>query len=80
VTGYIVSTVEEAVIAVGKIDKLSRKKIREVFESRFTSEIMVKNYLDIYERVIKINSKKKYSNLRSNPNENFSRKVMLKPV
>lgn len=76
-TGYVVSTVEEAIVAAGQIHKLNRKKIRGIFESRFTSEIMAKNYLDIYERAIEINPEKKYSNVRNNPNK-ISRKGMLK--
>jgi len=42
VTGFVVSTIEEAVKAVSTLNLLNRKKIREVFEARFTSEIMAK--------------------------------------
>jgi glycosyltransferase involved in cell wall biosynthesis len=52
VTGFVVSNVDEAVKALSNLDKLSRKKIREVFEKRFTADIMAKNYIKVYEKVI----------------------------
>lgn len=51
VNGYIVDTVEEAVEAVKKVDKLDRRVCREVFETRFTSTSMAEGYLEVYERL-----------------------------
>jgi glycosyltransferase involved in cell wall biosynthesis len=51
VTGFIVSSVEEAVLAIKKINKFSRKTIREVFEKRFTSKTMAENYIKVYEEL-----------------------------
>ncbi|OAG28670.1 glycosyltransferase family 4 protein [Thermodesulfatator autotrophicus] len=52
VNGLIVENLEEAVEAVEKVSQISRKKCREVFEKRFTSKVMAKNYLAVYENVL----------------------------
>jgi len=51
-TGFIVDTVEEAVHAIEKVSELDRKEIRNVFEQRFTSERMAKEYLRVYHKLI----------------------------
>jgi glycosyltransferase involved in cell wall biosynthesis len=51
VNGFVVSSVEEAVLAIMKINKFSRKTIREVFEKRFTSKTMAENYIKVYEEL-----------------------------
>ena len=52
VTGYVVSSVEEAVEAVSHLDWLSRKTIRAEFEKRFTASVMTGHYLSVYEMLI----------------------------
>jgi glycosyltransferase involved in cell wall biosynthesis len=52
VTGYIVEDVQGAVAALQNIDSLSREAIRARFESRFTSHIMARNYVDTYSALI----------------------------
>jgi glycosyltransferase involved in cell wall biosynthesis len=52
VSGYVVQDLERAVEAVGKIDKLDRRKIRKYFEQRFTASRMAQDYLKIYERLV----------------------------
>ncbi|KAH7678342.1 hypothetical protein AAVH_41760 [Aphelenchoides avenae] len=52
-TGFIVDDEGSAVDAVKRVSTLSRCKIRAVFESRFTSETMARNYLSAYEALIK---------------------------
>ncbi len=51
-TGFVVSSVEEAVHAVREVRGLSRRRCREVFEARFTSERMAADYLRVYREVI----------------------------
>ncbi len=51
-TGFIVSSVEEAVAALKRVDGLDRLAIRRRFEERFTAERMMKDYLRVYERLI----------------------------
>ena len=73
VTGFVVSSVEGAVKAIAGLHKLSRKKIREVFEARFTAEIMAKNYVRLYEKLIDGNShQKNHTTIQRQENENIS--------
>lgn len=48
VSGFAVSSMEEAIDAVQKIERLDRKSVRRAFERRFTVECMTHRYLAIY--------------------------------
>jgi len=48
VTGFIVETEAEALEAIERIDKLDRRRIREVFLQRFSSRAMAEEYLSLY--------------------------------
>jgi glycosyltransferase involved in cell wall biosynthesis len=50
-TGFLVTSIEEAVRAVGRIDKLQRAICRRVFAERFSAARMARDYVAIYERV-----------------------------
>ncbi len=50
VTGYIVSSIEEAVAAVPKACALDRLKIRETFDNRFTVDAMTDRYVAAYRK------------------------------
>ena len=52
VSGYIVDNVEEAAGAVGRIDALSRRKVRACFDLRYSSAVMAARYLDIYKTLL----------------------------
>ena len=52
VTGFVVNDVEDAVRAVQRVDRLSRRRCREVFEDRFSVTRMARDYVNIYERVL----------------------------
>src|SRR5947199_3023310 len=51
-TGFVVSTVEEAVAAVGRLDEISRRGCRAAFERRFTAQRMARAYVKIYRQQI----------------------------
>jgi glycosyltransferase involved in cell wall biosynthesis len=51
VTGFIVDDVAQAVEAASRVSELSRARIREEFERRFTSRRMAEDYLSLYEGV-----------------------------
>jgi glycosyltransferase involved in cell wall biosynthesis len=51
VTGFIVDSVDAAVRAVGRVDGLSRRACREVFEKRFDAARMARDYLEVYRRL-----------------------------
>jgi glycosyltransferase involved in cell wall biosynthesis len=52
VTGYIVESIDQAVEAVGKIDRLNRATCRRAFEERFIAFRMAQNYVDVYRRLV----------------------------
>jgi glycosyltransferase involved in cell wall biosynthesis len=52
-TGFIVEGLEDAVGAVRRVPELSRKRCREVFDERFTAARMARDYVQVYERLIK---------------------------
>lgn len=52
ISGYIVENEDEAVAAVEKAAKLSRKGCRLYFEERFSADRMVEDYLEMYEKLI----------------------------
>ena len=52
VTGFVVDDVAGAVAAVARVAGLDRRLCRAVFERRFDAAIMVRNYLDVYDRLI----------------------------
>jgi glycosyltransferase involved in cell wall biosynthesis len=52
VTGFIVRSVAEAVEAVERVGAINRRRVRHVFEQRFSATAMAKRYLDIYARVV----------------------------
>ena len=51
-TGFVVKDIAGAVRAVKNLNRLSRRRCREVFEERFTATRMATDYLDVYERLI----------------------------
>jgi glycosyltransferase involved in cell wall biosynthesis len=52
VTGFVVNSEDEALAAIGHIRSLDRRRIRRVFEERFTATIMASRYVAIYERLL----------------------------
>ncbi|RLC32446.1 MAG: glycosyltransferase family 4 protein [Deltaproteobacteria bacterium] len=51
--GFLVSDFGQAVAAVGRIDRIDRKSCRQTVADRFTDEIMVNNYIQVYERILR---------------------------
>jgi hypothetical protein len=49
-TGFVVDTLEEAIMAIQKIDSIDRRICRAAFEERFTARRMAQDYLAIYEK------------------------------
>lgn len=52
VTGRIVSCEDEAVAAVAEVAAFDRRRIRKSFERRFSSEVMARRYLELYQRLL----------------------------
>lgn len=53
VSGMIVSSLDEAVEAVGLIHLLDRRAVRDCFEMRFTAPRMASDYIETYERLLR---------------------------
>lgn len=51
-SGFIVTTLDDAVAAVRRVAKLDRRECRGVFERRFTASQMATDYVRIYDQVI----------------------------
>ena len=51
-SGHVVTNVEEAVRAIKKLESFDRRNCRRVFEERFLSTRMTRDYVKIYERLI----------------------------
>jgi hypothetical protein len=52
VTGFIVESIDEAVVALTQAVKLNRKAVRKRFEERFTASRMASNYVAAYEGLL----------------------------
>ena len=48
VSGFVVSSVEEAAKAVSRLSEIDRAAVRKAFENRFTVERMSRDYLKMY--------------------------------
>jgi glycosyltransferase involved in cell wall biosynthesis len=53
VTGFVVPDIDRAVEAVGKLGEIDRKECRKHFELNFSDERMAREYLGIYERLVR---------------------------
>jgi glycosyltransferase involved in cell wall biosynthesis len=51
VTGFVVSDIDQALEAGGRVRDLSRARCREVFENRFTASRMASDYVNVYTRL-----------------------------
>ena len=70
--GFIVSSVEQAVRAVHKVEFLAREEVRDYFEKRFTADRMSQDYIHVYQQVIgQFDAQKK---------ENKNGQVVVMPV
>ncbi len=57
-TGYLVNSVDEAVQAVARIDKIDRKRCRKRVEENFTIDCMVSKYERVYEEIFRREAKR----------------------
>ncbi len=52
-TGFIVESLEEAVAAARRVPELSRARCRAVFDERFTAGRMARDYLQVYDDLVR---------------------------
>ena len=53
VTGHVVDTVEQAIEVLPQTLALDRKRVRAVFDERFTAARMARDYVKLYRRILK---------------------------
>jgi glycosyltransferase involved in cell wall biosynthesis len=53
-TGFLVHNTSEAVVATGKIKTISRLACREHALATFSSQVMARHYMQLYEKVSRI--------------------------
>lgn len=51
VTGFVVETIEDAVATMPALLQLDRRRIRGVFEKRFSADRMARDYIAAYSRL-----------------------------
>jgi glycosyltransferase involved in cell wall biosynthesis len=51
-TGFLVNNVDEMVSAIKEIDEIDRTAVRRYVEQNFSAQVMAKNYIVIYKKVI----------------------------
>ena len=56
INGFVVDTVDEAVSAVRRCASLSRSRIRECFETEYSSARMARDYVAAYHRILRTSS------------------------
>lgn len=54
ITGVMVDSIDAAIAAVHEIGSFDRRKVRQVFERRFTAERMARNYAATYREILAI--------------------------
>jgi glycosyltransferase involved in cell wall biosynthesis len=52
VTGFIVENQEQAIAAARDIERIDRRRCRQVFEQRFAARVMAKRYLEVYRELV----------------------------
>ena len=50
--GFVVDNFNEFLNAINEIETISRKNCRKTIENRFTSSIMAKNYIEVYQEIL----------------------------
>jgi glycosyltransferase involved in cell wall biosynthesis len=55
VSGFVVNSISEAISAMERIGELSRRRIRDQFDQRFTAERMAQDYLAVYRHLLRMN-------------------------
>ena len=71
--GYLSNTKSELIEAIQNIDKYNRKKCYEYVCDNFNSQIMAKNYLKLYEKIL---NKEKLNELEPFSNNDYSKKLL----
>jgi len=61
VTGCVVATVDEAISRLGAVLSLARSRVRQRFEERFTVARMARDYVEVYQSLIRTSGRREAS-------------------
>ena len=53
-TGFLVNDVDQAVEAIGKLDRINRADCRKLVEENFTTDCMVRSYEKVYQKIFEL--------------------------
>ena len=59
VSGSLVKSEDEAVAAIDRVRHYDRRRVRAVFEERFTAATMAEAYLDVYRELLSVHSRRR---------------------
>jgi glycosyltransferase involved in cell wall biosynthesis len=68
ITGAIVETMDEAIVALPRVIALDRKKVRQRFDQRFSATRMAKDYVGIYRSLLAPSAARKPHEIELAPN------------
>ncbi len=51
INGFVCETAEEMIQAVGRVSQISRKTCRNIAETKFSSKVLAKQYLELYQTI-----------------------------
>jgi len=57
VSGFVVNDVESAIAATRRVGELDRARVRRVFEERFSATRMARDYVEVYQRLLRERSR-----------------------
>ncbi len=60
VDGFLVTNVAEAAEAVHRLDTINRRRCRQTVRQRFSRDIMVDHYIEVYEKILSDQQTEKY--------------------
>ncbi|HEU4686490.1 MAG TPA: glycosyltransferase family 4 protein [Nitrospira sp.] len=75
VSGFVCDDLDSMVAAIDRLPLLDRRRCREAFEARFTVERMVRDYLEVYERLLE--SARPYAHVGRQPARAVSRRLLV---
>ena len=64
VTGFVVNDYVEALAAIRRLNELDRRRIRSIFDERFTSRRMARDYLGHYEKLLRDETRRTLKSVR----------------
>lgn len=78
-TGYLVRDIDEAVRAVGEVEKIDRRRCRRRVEENFSIARMAERYEEVYEEIFRREAEKEHEQTRTSTNRHGQRVREIRP-